>query len=129
MRRIHMDYPFLEPDEHAIETYTVQYVQWLNDEWIGRGEWLQAVVTNRRLMLIPPEDGLRGKVDSVRYAEINRVWNLCLGKRDGVLLRLKNRQHLYLYVDWSQGNRLAHHLQERMTQPTRPRILPRLRFT
>jgi hypothetical protein len=124
-----MDYRYLEPDEHPIATYTVQYVHWSNDNWIGRGDWLQAVVTNHRLLLIPSENSLRGKVEAIRYQEINHVWNLCLGTRDGVLVRFKNRQHLYLYVDWSQGNKLVHHLNERITPPPQPRILPRLRFT
>lgn len=124
-----MDNSYLEPDEHPIETYTVQYVQWLNDTWIGQGDWLQAVVTNRRLLLIPSQNSLRGKVESIRHQDVGNVWNLCLGKRDGVLLRLKNRQHLYLYVDWGQGSKLVHNLNERIAPATRPRILPRLRFT
>lgn len=129
LRRVIMDYSYLEADEHPIATYKVQYVHWLNDTWIGRGDWLQAIVTNRRLLLIPSENSLRGKVESIRYQDVNNVWNLCLGKRDGVLLRLKNRQHFYLYVEWSQGNKLVHHLNERIAPATKPRILPRLRFT
>lgn len=117
----------LEQDEYPVASYKVQYVEWLHDDWIGRGDWLEAVITNHRLLLLPPKNALRGKPETIQYADIAKVWNLCLRKRDGVLVRLKSGQHLYLYVEWSQGNKLVNHLRERIAPTRTPRILPHLR--
>jgi hypothetical protein len=115
--------PLFELGEYALGSYTVRYADWDNGEWFGVGPWLKAVVTNRRLLLFSEASSQR---DRIEPEQIRRVWNLCLGRRDGVMVALKDGRRLYMLVDWSQGNKLAKDIREMLTPPLKPRIAPRL---
>ncbi len=114
-----------ETGEYLLGSYKVQNASWINGEWFGAGQWLRALVTNRRLLIVP--DAHRREIlEVITPAEIRRVWNLCLGRRDGILVALHDGRRLYMLVDWSQGNRLARDINEMLTPPLKPHIAPRL---
>lgn len=115
----------LDFGEYVLGSYKVQYASWMNGEWFGAGHWLRALVTNRRL-LIAPETYRHDLTETIIPPDIRRVWNLCLGRRDGVLVALNDGRHLYMLVDWSQGNKLVRDINEMLTPPLKPHIVPRL---
>jgi hypothetical protein len=117
----------LEPGEYQLGGYQVQFVDWNGGEWRGAGFWLRAIVTNRRLLVFPDTRRSLEQTRTIKPEDIARVWNLCLGRRDGVLVILKDGRRFYLLVDWSQGGKLARDLNELLAPPLKPRILPRPR--
>src|SRR5690349_19893677 len=83
---------FLEPGEFQYGCYKVQYVEWANDEWNGTGFWLQATVTNRRLLVFPEMGVYPQDYETISPTEIMRVWNVSLAGRDGILIRLSDKR-------------------------------------
>jgi hypothetical protein len=116
--------PPLETGEYEVGSYKVQQVSWDEGEWRGPGYWLQAVVTNRRLLVYPERDVKAA--ESIQPVDIIRAWNICLRGRDGLMVELKDKRRLYMLVDWSQGNKLARDIGKMITPPAKPRISPRL---
>ncbi|MBI5666905.1 MAG: hypothetical protein HZC41_02775 [Chloroflexi bacterium] len=116
----------LESGEYVLGSYKVQRVNWVNGEWFGAGQWLRALVTNRRLLIVS-DNHRRDLAETIVPPDIRRVWNLCLGRRDGILVALNDGRRLYMLVDWSQGNKLVRDINEMLTPPLKPRIAPRLR--
>jgi hypothetical protein len=86
---------------------------------------MRLIVTNRRLLLLP--DNPRDPLSPLDMSEtdIVRVWNVCLGRRDGIIMALASGRLLYLFVDWSQGSKLVTDIREMLTPPLNPRIAPR----
>jgi hypothetical protein len=117
----------LETGEYLLGRYKVQYMGWMNGEWQGEGYWQRALVTNRRLLVYPETAQHFGFTDAVMPGEIVKAWNLSMGRRDGILLLLKDKRRLYLLVDWSQGHKLVRDINDLLRPPVRPRIVPRLR--
>ncbi len=113
--------------EFSYGRYQVQLVEWADGEWQGRGYWLRALVTNRRLLVYPDLGGLLRPNEDIDSSEIARVWNVSLGGRDGIMVLLKEGRALHLLVDWSQGGKLARDIRELIAPMQRPRILPRLK--
>lgn len=111
--------------EFSFGRYQVQVVEWSEGEWQGRGYWLRALVTNRRLLVYPDFGGLLRPHENISSTEISRVWNVSLGGRDGIMVILKEGRVLHLLVDWGQGSKLARDIREMITPPLHPRILPR----
>jgi hypothetical protein len=116
----------LETGEYLLGSYKVQHAHWMNGEWFGAGYWLRVLVTNRRLLLHAEASRHREDTETINPADITKVWNLCLGKRDGILVALQDGRRLYMLVDWSQGNRLVRDINDMLAPPLKPRIVPRL---
>lgn len=114
----------LEVGEYQVGSYKVQQVNWENGEWRGPGYWLQAIVTNRRLLVYPERDVQAA--EAIRPSDIVRAWNISLRGRDGMMVELRDKRRLYMLVDWSQGNKLVSDIQKMITPAVKPRIMPRL---
>jgi hypothetical protein len=114
-----------ELGEYQLGRYKVQFVRWEDGEWCGEGYWLQAVVTNRRLLVFPEKN--TQQVEIVTPNSITRAWNVSLRGRDGLMVELSDFRRLYMLVDWSQGNKLLRDINEMLTPRAMPRISPRLR--
>jgi hypothetical protein len=114
-----------EPGEYQLGRYKVQYVEWTDGEWQGEGYWLQAIVTNRRLLVFPEKN--TQKVEAITPSGITRAWNVSLRGRDGLMVELTDFRRLYMLVDWSQGSKLLRDIKEMLTPRVQPRISPRLR--
>ncbi len=121
-----MNSSFLEAGEFQYGCYKVQYVEWKNDEWIGTGFWLQATVTNKRLMVFPELGVYPQDYETISPSDIMKVWNVSLAGRDGILIRLRDNRCLHLLVDWSQGSKLVRDIDKMLISPVKPRISPRL---
>ena len=119
----------LSVDEYPFGYYKVQHVAWEHGEWHDTGYWLNAVVTNHRLIIFPGVDQNGDIQDALQPIDIRKVWNVCLKGRDGIMIALRNGKRLYMVVDWSQGNRLVKDLNEMLAPPITPRISPRLAAT
>ncbi len=117
---------FLESGEFQYGCYKVQYVEWANEEWTGTGFWLQATVTNRRLVVFPELGVYPQDYEAIQPNEITKVWNVSLAGRDGVLIRLRDNRCLHMLVDWSQGSKLVRDIDKMMISPVKPRISPRM---
>jgi hypothetical protein len=116
--------PPFEAGEYELGVYKVQYVQWVDGEWRGKGYWLRAIVTNRRLLVFPEQNAV--SMESITPEQITRAWNVCLRGRDGLMVELNDYRRLYMLVDWSQGRKLAKDINEMLTPRAAPRIAPRL---
>ncbi len=114
----------LEAGEYQVGAYKVQQVNWEDGEWRGPGYWLQAIVTNRRLLVYPERNAQAA--ETIQPPEIERAWNISLRGRDGLMVELKDKRRLYMLVDWSQGSKLAKDIRKMITPTAKPRILPRL---
>ncbi len=116
----------LESGEYQYGTYKVQPVEWADGDWQGSGLWLRAMVTNRRLLLLPEKSIQSLQNQSIRAAEIARVWNVCLQGKDGIMVQYRDGSRIYLLVDWSQGGKLVKDLNTMLQPLPKPRIMPRL---
>jgi len=116
---------YLESGEYLLGNYKVKPANWMNGEWFGSSRWIRAMVTNRRLLLTP-EVHRFDQPEAIIPGDIFRVWNLCLGRRDGVMVALRDGRRLYMLVDWSQGSKLARDINELIAPPLKPHIAPRL---
>lgn len=119
----------LANDELSLGRYKVQRVYWEHGEWSQAGYWVNAMVTNRRLIFYPTQSETTQNRKSLKAADISSAWNVCLGGRDGLLIVLKDGRELYMLVEWSQGNRLARDVNQMLLPPVQPRITPRLVVT
>jgi hypothetical protein len=115
----------LESGEYSLGNYRVQYAHWINGKWSGSGHWLNVLVTNRRLLLLTEMNGQMERREKIDPAEIVGVWNLCLGRRDAILVALQDGRQLYMLVDWSQGYKLARDINDMLAVPLKPHIRPR----
>ncbi|HLV37196.1 MAG TPA: hypothetical protein VKY59_18895 [Spirillospora sp.] len=106
----------LDVGEQQLGRYKVRFTRFVGGRWRTRGPWLQLIVTNRRLIILPDEarDGRTPLVISA--VDIARVWSIGLGRRDGGVIALRTGEPLYFYVDWSQSARLIRDIR-RMMQP------------
>lgn len=114
-----------ESGEYLLGNYKVKPANWMNGKWFSTEHWIRAMVTNRRLLLAP-ELHRYDKPEAITHGDIFRVWNLCLGRRDGVMVVLRDGRRLYMLVDWSQGSKLARDIKEMIAPPLKPHIIPRL---
>lgn len=121
-----MNMRFLEPDEYPLGFYKVQLVEWEHGDWAETGYWLNAVVTNHRLVIFPTMNASSKDQTILQPLDIRKVWNVCLKGRDGIMIAQQDGTDLYMLVDWSQGNKLVRDLNEMLVPPIKPRILPRL---
>jgi hypothetical protein len=114
----------LEQGEYELGCYLVQYARWTKSGWDSGGPWLRAVVTNHRLLIAA--EGSRPYLSpiSIAPADIVKIWNVSLGRRNGVILLLKKRRLLYFLVDWGQGSKLVADVKEMLAPPVKPRIAP-----
>lgn len=115
----------LEMGEYEYGCYKVQHVEWLDGEWQGDGYWQRALVTNRRLIVSAEAADRPQNAQTIRSSDIRKVWNACLRGRDGILVVLKNGQHLYMLVDWSQGSKLVRDLKIMLQPLPTTRMTPR----
>ena len=116
----------LEQGEYQLGRYKVRYAKFSGLGWGNHGPWMRILVTNRRLIILPDDVRDSQATAIIARNEIGRVWNVCLGKRDGVILALTNGQLLYFFIDWSQGAKLVNDIREMLTPPLQPSITPRL---
>jgi hypothetical protein len=121
-----MNTSLLEPDEYPFGYYKIQVVEWEEGDWNETGYWLNAIITNRRFMIFLGVNDAMLAQKVLQPLDIRKVWNVCLKGRDGVMIALKDGKRMYMLVDWSQGNKLVKDLNEMLTPPVKPRILPRL---
>lgn len=105
----------LEHGEYQIERYRVKLTQLDTDGWSSDSPWLRAVITNRRLLFVPEEDQNDCSPVVIPLAEIQKVWNIGLGRKDGLMLYLKTGQRVHMFVDWNQGRKLMRDTQEMMS--------------
>ncbi len=117
---------YLEAGEFQYGCYKVQYVDWLEEEWAGSGFWLQATVTNKRLLVYPELGVYPQDYETIQPTDIMKVWNVSLRGKDGILIRLRDGRCMHLLVDWSQGGKLVRDIDKMMVSPVKPRISPRL---
>lgn len=117
---------FLEPGEFQYGCYKVQYVEWSDNEWLGTGFWLQAIVTNKRLVVFPELGVYPQDYETIPPSAIMKVWSVSLAGKDGILIRLGDNRCLHLLVDWSQGSKLVRDIDKMMVTPPKPRISPRV---
>jgi hypothetical protein len=115
----------LHHDEYRLGRYRVRFARFTTLGWDAQGPWMRAVVTNRRVMFLPDEAGSDAAPLEMMPGAIARVWNVGLGRRDGLIIALKTGEMLYLFIDWGQGPRLSRDLRELLTPPLQPRIAPR----
>lgn len=116
----------LQQGEYPLGRYTVRYAYFTTLGWDARGPWMRALITNRRFILIPEEAQSHIEPCVIEGNSVTRAWNVSLGKRDGVIIGLKNGQLIYLFIDWGQGARLVKDVREMLTPAAQPRIVPRL---
>jgi hypothetical protein len=116
----------LEQGEYELGCYRVQHARWTVRGWDSGGPWMRAVVTNQRLLLAA--DGNRPYFSpiSITPTDLVKIWNVNLGRRNGVIILLKKRRLLYLLVDWGLGSKLVADVKEMIAPPVKPRILPHL---
>lgn len=114
----------LEPGEYRLSRYRVCFARFTSLGWANQGPWMQAIITNRRALFVPEEANSGAAPLELAASGIARVWNVCLGRRDGLIIALKTGQLLHLFVDWGQGARLGRDLRELLMPPLQPRIVP-----
>jgi hypothetical protein len=115
-----------EQGEYQLGCYMVQFARFTPRGWDGGGPWLRAIVTNLRLLVLSENSEPRYSPISITCADIVKIWNVNLGRRNGVILLLKKRRLLYFLVDWGQGSKLVQDVKEMLAPPVQPRIAPRL---
>lgn len=115
----------LEQGEYQISRYKVRVAHFTSLGWSASGPWMRATVTNRRILLLPDDLQVPMEMMEIPASSIHRIWNACLSGRNGVIMSLKDRQLLYLVVEWSQGPRLEKDVREMLVPPAQPRITPR----
>ncbi|MGQ9890149.1 MAG: hypothetical protein ACUVSX_16920 [Aggregatilineales bacterium] len=115
----------LQQGEYRLGRYRVRFARFTSLGWDTQGPWMRAVVTNRRLVFTPEDAASPIAPLELTPSSIARIWNVCLGRRDGLIIALKTGQMLYLFIDWSQGAHLGRDLRELLTPPLQPRIAPR----
>jgi hypothetical protein len=112
----------LEHGEYIIERYRVQITELLDSGWARNMPWLQTIITNRRFILIPEaEDDCSPII--ISHTDIVEVWNVGLGRHDGIVISLKSGEMLHMLVDWNEGRRLLRDTRTMMT--LRPDYSPR----
>lgn len=94
----------LEQGEYPIERYRVKVTELIDSGWAVKIPWWRAFITNRRLILIP-EATKKCSPTSIPLNDIVHVWNVGLGRLDGVVFSLTNGERLHMIVDWNQGRR------------------------
>lgn len=102
----------LEPGEQQLGRYRVQFARFGRRGWECHGPWMCAFITDRRLIVLPDEEGDELAPMVVTPRKIQRVWRAALGKRDGGILQLRTGELLYFYVEWSQGAQLVRDLKQ-----------------
>ena len=117
-------YNMFDQGEYELGAYLVQYARWTVRGWDSGGPWFRAIVTNQRLLIAA--DGSRPYLSPISIApsDIVKIWNVSLGRRNGVILLLRKRRLLYFLVDWGQGNKLVADVKEMLTPPVKPGISP-----
>jgi len=105
----------LEYDEYLIERYRVQLTEFVNSGWALNGPWMRAAITNRRLILLPEVSDYNCDPTTIPLTEIRKIWNVGLGRKDGVMLALKSGERLHMFVDWNQGQKLMRATREMMS--------------
>ncbi len=119
----------LQRGEYPLGRYKVRFARFTTHGWEERSAWMRALVTNQRVVFMPDDSqDARAALSptTIESHDIVRVWNVCLGKRDGAIVALSNGQLLYLFIEWSQGAKLVRDIHEMLTPPVQPRILPHL---
>lgn len=116
----------LQQGEYQLGRYKARYAKFSGLGWDNNGPWMRVLVTNRRVILLADDARDAHATSVIGRSDIARVWNVCLGKRDGVIMALTNGQLLYLFVDWSQGAKLVSDIHEMLTPPLQPSITPRI---
>jgi hypothetical protein len=116
----------LQQGEYQLGRYKVRYAKFSRLGWDNNGPWMRILVTNRRLIILPDDARDSQATAIIPRSNVGRVWNVCLGKRDGVILALTNGQLLYFFIDWSQGAKLVTDIREMLTPPLQPAITPRV---
>lgn len=96
----------LEYDEYQIENYRVQLTEFVNSGWATNGPWLHLVVTNRRFIFMPEKKQRQETLTVIPLCEVGKVFNVAMGRRDGVMFALKSGERLHMFVDWNQGQKL-----------------------
>lgn len=115
----------MQQGEYHLGRYRVRFARFTSLGWDTHGPWMRATVTNRRVIFFPDEATDDTTPLTLTPNSIARVWNVALGRRDGMIIALKSGQLMYLFVDWSQGARLSRDIGELLTPPLQPHIMPR----
>ncbi len=113
-----------EQGEYQLGGYMVQFARFTPLGWDSGGPWLRAIVTNQRLLILSEGAKPNYSPVSITPNELVKIWNVSLGRRNGVILLLKKRRLLYFLVDWGQGNKMVADVREMLAPPLQPRIAP-----
>jgi len=116
----------LQQGEYQLGRYKARYAKFFGLGWDNNGPWMRVLVTNRRIILLADDVRDSQATAIISRKEIARIWSVCLGKRDGVILALSNGQLLYFFIDWSQGAKFVNDVREMLTPPLQPSITPRV---
>ena len=113
---------FLVKGERVLGDYHVRLARHSDEGWCGVGPRLSAIVTNERLLLTP-QTFRPYPPASIPRRYVDGVWNVGLGRRDGVRVSLNLGYQLYMLVSWGHGNKFAIDLKE-MVKPKQARLTP-----
>jgi hypothetical protein len=113
---------FLVKGESVLGDYHVRLARHGDEGWCGVGPRLSAVVTNERLLLMP-QTFRPYPPASIPRRYVDGVWNVGLGRRDGVRVSLSLGYQLYMLVSWGHGNKFAGDL-KLMVKPKQTRLAP-----
>lgn len=106
--------------ELQVGRYKVQFAKFSEGNWRAHGPWMRVVVTNERLVVMPDDVSPSGKAPLEIMADtILRVWSICLGRRDGIVVALSSGDLLYFFVEWSESVRLVRDVRQ-MIRPATP---------
>lgn len=97
----------LQQGEQYLGRYKVRFARFGRGGWQSFGPWMRAMVTDRRLIVLPDEAQAEREPMVIASRSIDRVWQACLGKRDGGIIQLHSGELLYFYVEWSEAARLV----------------------
>lgn len=118
-----------EVGEYQIGRYQVHAASLSGSGWQKEGAALRMLLTNHRIILLPDVIGNKDQTMQpvvIPFKAISRVWNMALGKRDGLLIESSDGKQHYYFVNWNQGSELANEIKELIAPPLQPRISPRM---
>ncbi|MBZ0302514.1 MAG: hypothetical protein K8J31_22405 [Anaerolineae bacterium] len=104
--------------EQSLGRYKVRFARFTSGQWHHHGPWMRLLVTTRRLVILP-EDVHQEDVTplAIPGEDIEQVWSVGLGKRDGGVIALHSGDLLYFYVDWSQSSWLMRDIRMMLGKP------------
>ncbi|MDL1883715.1 hypothetical protein FBR01_08705 [Anaerolineae bacterium CFX8] len=108
--------PSLIPGEYLLGQYQVTIARYTASGWAGTVPPLNAAITNFRLIL-QPQTRRPYEPASIPSTYVVKVCDVLLDHRPGILISLKTGHRLYLFIWWSQGEKLSDALRTMLTSP------------